>query len=68
MKKNEKDEKIRVEFSSSSENVHYKIYKMSDLTQLNCEENKNLGKTNIDINVKYISEPIIFEIYSDKNE
>ena len=68
IKKNEKDEKIRVEFSSSSEDVNYKIYKLSDSTELTFEENKNLGKTNIDINVKNIFEPIIFEIYLDKND
>ena len=62
VKKNKEDKIIRVEFSSSSEYVKYKITP----EDVKYEETNNLGKKNIDINVENVSDSIILEIYSDE--
>ena len=64
IKKNIKDKKIRVEFSSSSESVKYRI----NPENIIATETSYLGKKNIDINVEEISDPIIFEIYAENKE
>ena len=75
IKKNSKDKKIRVEFSSSSENVKYKIYydnnneeNLLNTTQIDYEAKKNLGKENIDITLEDNYDSFIFEIYSNTME
>jgi hypothetical protein len=62
IKKNKNDKILRVEFSSSSEHVKYKITP----EDIKYEEISNLGKKNIDINVENILDPIILTIYSDE--
>jgi hypothetical protein len=74
IKKNGNDKIIRVEFSSSSDNIKYriyndKIYKLnSNLTSIVYEENENLGKKNIDIKLDDVYDSFIFEVYTDKIE
>jgi len=71
IKKNENDKIIRVEFSSSSDNVQYKIYKEiidrlnSNTSEIDYKENENLGKKNIDIKLDDTYESFIFEVYSE---
>ena len=62
VKKNKEDKIIRIEFSSSSEYVKYKI----SPEEIKYEETNNLGKKNIDINVENINDSIILDIYSDE--
>ena len=62
IKKNKDDKILRVEFSSSSEYVKYKITP-EDIKYV---ETNNLGKKNIDINVENILEPVILGIYCDE--
>ena len=75
IKKNVNDKKIRVEFSSSSEKVKYKLYydnnKTENLlssTQVDYESQQNLGKKNIDINLDDNFDSLIFEVYNDEIE
>jgi len=73
IKKNPNDKKIRVEFSSSSENVKYKLYynetqNLLSTTQVDYDSKQNLGKQNIDINLDDNYNSLIFEIYNDKIE
>ena len=75
-KKNSNDTKIRVEFSSSSENVKYKIYYYNDnyttennaQVKVNYETKEALGKQNIDIYLEDNFDSLIFEVYADKIE
>ena len=75
IKKNVNDKKIRVEFSSSSENVKYKLYYNNNktenllyITQVDYNSQQNLGKENIDINLDDNFDSLIFEVYNDKIE
>ncbi len=73
IKKNSNDTKIRVEFSSSSDNVKYKIYynnalKLLKTTIVDYEVKENLGKQNIDINLNENFDSFIFEVYPEKAE
>ena len=74
IKKNSNDKKIRVEFSSSSDNVKYKMYYNTfeklrlASTQVDYEVVENLGKQNIDINLEDEFDSFIFEVYTDSIE
>ena len=73
IKKNPNDKKIRVEFSSSSENVKYKLYynetqNLLSATQVDYDSKQNLGKQNIDINLDDNYNSLFFEVYNDKIE
>ena len=71
-KKNANDKIIRVEFSSSSDNVKYRIYNdkihllNTNSSLIVYEEKENLGKKIIDIKLNDSNESFIFEVYSDK--
>ena len=64
IKKNKNDKNIRVEFSSFSESVKYRFKPET----IQVTETSNLGKKNLDINVEAITDPIIFEIFSENKE
>ena len=72
IKKNINDKIIRVEFSSSSDNVKYRIYNneinrlSANSSLIDYEEKENLGKKNIDIKLNDDNGSYIFEVYSDK--
>jgi hypothetical protein len=68
IKKNANDKIIRVEFSSSSDIVKYRIYndKIDRLiTNSSLIVYENLGKKNIDIKLNDTYESFIFEVYHD---
>ena len=67
IKKNSKDKKIRVEFSSASDDVQYRInYEKNNSKRINYNVTEKLGKKNIDIELDKDSNFIIFEVYTDE--
>ena len=67
IKKNSKDKNIRVEFSSASDDVQYRInYEANKLKGINYNVTEKLGKKNIDIELGEDSNFIIFEVYTDE--
>ena len=67
IKKNSKDKNIRVEFSSASNEVQYRInYEANKLKGINYNVTEKLGKKNIDIELGEDSNFIIFEVYTDE--
>ena len=67
IKKNSKDKNIRVESSSASDDVQYRInYEANKLKGINYNVTEKLGKKNIDIELGEDSNFIIFEVYTDE--